>query len=139
MIIPGADQQPYPSECSDRQAIFDLVRMERFWRDQAQWEKLAASYTEDSLVRVTWFEGTGREFVEASKVMYERGSRGKHLIFPTHVRIHGDRALIESPAQIHNRFNWDGVELDMMQYCRFFSRLRRTATGWLLASFEGIY
>jgi hypothetical protein len=33
----------------------------------------------------------------------------------------------------------EGVEVDTVQYCRFFSRVRRTADGWRLASFEGIY
>ena len=71
--------------------------------------------------------------------MAERGRRSKHMITPTDVRIGDARALSESLGEIHNRSTFDGVEVDMVMYCRFFSRLRRTAAGWRLASFEGIY
>lgn len=127
------------TELVDKQAIIEAVRLERFWRDQGEWEKLADAYTEDSKVRTTWFQGTGREFAEGSRDMAERGRRSTHLITPTHIRVNGDRALCESLAEIHNRSLLEGVEVDTIQYCRFFSRLRRTPEGWRLASFDGIY
>ena len=124
----------------DKLAIIELVRLERFWRDQGDWDRLAGAYTDDSYVRTTWFEGTGKEFAEASREMAEeRGRASKHLITPTVVRINGDRALVESLGEIHNRSDLDGVEVDTIQYCRFFSRVVRTPDGWRLASFEGIY
>ena len=126
-------------ELADRQAICELVRMERFWRDRGEWERLAECYTEDSRVRTTWFHGTGREFAEASREMAQRGRHSLHLIAPTHVRVNGDRALVESQGEIHNRGSIDGVEVDSIMYCRFFSRVRRTERGWQLASFDGIY
>jgi hypothetical protein len=124
----------------DKQRIAELLRRERLWRDVGDWESLAAAFTADSYVRTTWFEGTGPEFAEASREMAEkRGRHSKHLIWPTEIRVDGDRALSESLAEIHNRDTLDGVEVDTVQYCRFFSRLVRTADGWRLASFEGIY
>jgi hypothetical protein len=126
-------------ELIEREAIFNLLRLERFWRDQGEWDKLADCYTEDAHVRTTWFDGSARDFVEASREMAGRGRHSKHMITPTYLRIRGDRALTESLGEIHNRSTFDGIEVDMIQYCRFFSRLRRTPTGWRLASFEGIY
>jgi hypothetical protein len=124
----------------DTLALLELTRTERFYRDQGEWELLAQCYLPDSFVRTTWFEGTGREFAEASRDMaLNRGRHSKHMIWPGHVRINGDRALIESPAEIHNRDVFGGVEVDTVQYCRFFSRACRTPGGWRLASFEGIY
>jgi SnoaL-like domain len=123
----------------DRQAIADLVRMERFHRDRRRWDELADDYIEDSRVKTTWFEGTGREFAAASRDMARRGRESIHLITPTEIRVDGDRALSESHAQIHNRSVIEGVEVDMVQYCRFFSRVARTRAGWRLASFDGIY
>jgi SnoaL-like domain len=123
----------------DKEAIFELVRLERFWRDKGDWDRLAEAYVEDSWVRTTWFEGTGREFAEASRVMAERGRHSRHPIVPIWARIAGDRALVESSAEIQNRGLLDGVEVDTVQYCRFFSRVRRTGAGWRLVSFEGIY
>ena len=126
-------------ELLEREAICNLLRLERFWRDQGEWKKLADCYTNDARVRTTWFDGTARDFVEASREMAERGRHSKHMITPTHVRIREDRALAESLGEIHNRSTFDGVEVDMVMYCRFFSRLRRTRDRWRLASFEGIY
>jgi hypothetical protein len=115
------------------------VRLERFHRDRRRWDDLADDYVEDSRVKTTWFEGSGREFAEASRDMAQRGRESIHLITPTDIRINGDRALSESHAQIHNRSVVNGVEVDTTQFCRFFSRVLRTDDGWKLASFDGIY
>jgi hypothetical protein len=123
----------------DRQAIADLVRLERFHRDRRRWDELAEDYIEDSRVKTTWFEGTGGEFAAASREMAQRGRESIHLIAPSEIRVNGDRALCESNAQIVNRSVLHDVEVDMVQYCRFFSRAVRTPDGWRLASFDGIY
>jgi hypothetical protein len=69
----------------------------------------------------------------------QRGRASVHLITPTHIRVNGDRALCESLGEIHNRTALDGVEVDTLMYCRFFSRLRRTSAGWRLVTLNGIY
>jgi hypothetical protein len=128
------------AEMLDKQEIAEIVRLERFWRDRAEWDKLASAYTEDSHVKTTWFDGTGKEFAEASREMAEqRGRASIHLVTPTEIRINGDRALCESLGEIHNRDVLDGVEVDTLMYCRFFSRLRRTPDGWRLVTLDGIY
>jgi SnoaL-like protein len=128
------------AEIVDKHAISEIVRLERLWRDRAEWDRLASAYTGDSHVRTTWFDGTGREFAEASREMAEqRGRASMHLITPTDIRIEGDRALCESLGEIHNRTVLEGVEVDTLMYCRFFSRLRRTLQGWRLVTLDGIY
>jgi hypothetical protein len=128
-----------PTDLGDKLAIQELVRMERYWRDTARWDRLAASYTPDSRVRTTWFDGSGPDFAEASREMANRGRLSRHLITPTYVRVEGDRALVDSYGEIHNREAVAGVEVDILMYCRFFSRVTRTDDGWRLASFDGIY
>jgi SnoaL-like protein len=128
------------AETLDKLQIAEIVRLERFWRDRGEWDKLASAFTEDSKVKTTWFDGSGKEFAEASRVMAEeRGRASIHLITPTEIRVDGDRALSESMGEIHNRAVLEGVEVDTLMYCRFFSRLRRTPDGWKLMSFDGIY
>jgi hypothetical protein len=124
---------------TDKLEIVEAIRMERYWRDTAQWDRLAAAYTPDSRVRTTWFDGSGPEFAEASREMANRGRLSRHLITPTYVQVEGDRALVDSYGEIHNREGVAGTEVDILMYCRFFSRLTRTAEGWRLASFDGIY
>jgi hypothetical protein len=124
----------------DRQEILELVRLERYWRDQREWSRLADAYVADSQVCTTWFLGTGSEFAEASRELVEkRGSRTKHTIFPTCVRINGDRAICESPGTIQGRNLFDGVEVDLVNYALFHSLVVRTERGWRLKSFMGIY
>lgn len=124
----------------DREQIIELIRLERYLRDHSRYDELADCYAEDSRVKTTWFEGSGRDFAQASKEMAEqRGRQSRHLITPTYIRTSGNRALVDSYGEIHNRGEIDDVEVDTIQYCRFFSRVRRTEDGWRLVSFDGIY
>jgi hypothetical protein len=125
----------------ERTEIFDLVRVERFYRDQRDWDGLVGSYVKNAPVRTTWFDGTIEDFAAASrrKMAGQGASAAKHWIFPTTLQINGARALVESPAAIFDRLTFDNVEFDSFQYCRFYSRVVHSATGWRLASFEGIY
>ena len=123
----------------DKLQIFELVRLERLWRDLGEWDKVAAAYTEDAIIRTSWFHGNAREFAEGSRAMAERGRHSKHPIWPVYARVNGDRALVESRSQIQNRSEIDGVAVDTVQYVRFVSRVRRTPAGWRLVTFEGIY
>ena len=66
------------------------------------------------------------------------GSQAKHWIMPARLEINDGRALVESPALIFDRLTFDGIEFDTFQYCRFDSRVIKTAGGWKLGSFEGI-
>jgi hypothetical protein len=126
-------------EVLDRDAIFDLVRLERFWRDRCEWDRLLAAYTEPSMVRVSWFKGSARDFVEGSRKMHERGGYSRHVILPTYLQIEGDRALSESVGQVHLRGKLQGMSYDLIAYCRFLSRVVRTKDGWRFQTFDAIY
>jgi hypothetical protein len=124
----------------DRTEIFDLVRYERLCRDQRDFAAMVACYVANAPVRTSWFNGTVEAFAEASRQkMSSGGSQAKHWIMPARLDISAGRALVESPAVIFDRLTFDGIQFDMFQYCRFFSRVVKTAQGWKLGSFEGIY
>src|SRR6202034_2927526 len=123
----------------DRTEISDLVRFERLCRDQRDFPGMIASYVPNAPVRTTWFDGTIEDFAEASRKKMTSGSQAKHWIMPARLDINKDRALVESPAVIFDRLIFDSIEFDTFQYCRFVSRVIRTAHGWKLGSFEGIY
>jgi hypothetical protein len=123
----------------DRTEIFDLVRFERLCRDQRDFAGMVACYVPKAPVRTTWFEGTVEKFAEASRKKMGSGSQAKHWIMPARLEINEGRALVESPALIFDRLTFDGIEFDTFQYCRFVSRVIKSAAGWKLGSFEGIY
>lgn len=124
---------------ADKLQIFELVRLERLWRDLGEWDKVAEAYTEDAIIRTSWFHGNARDFAEGSKAMADRGRHSKHPIWPVYARVNGNRALAESRSEIQNRSEIGGVGVDTTQYVRFCSRVSRTPVGWRLASFEGVY
>lgn len=123
----------------DRTEIFDLVRFERLCRDQRNFTGMVGCYVPHAPVRTTWFDGTVEDFAEASRKKMTSGSQAKHWIMPARLEIKDGRALVESPSCIFDRLTFDGAEFDTFQYCRFVSRVVKTADGWKLASFEGIY
>jgi hypothetical protein len=131
---------PDPESLADKTAIAELIGLERLWRDTGEYDNVAACYVEDAIIKTSWFEGSPSDFAEQSKAMATGGRHGKHPITIVYVTIEGDRALVESRSVIQNRLPVvDETMVDMEQFVRFVSRVRRTEKGWRLVSFEGIY
>lgn len=127
-------------EMLDREELFDLVRRERFARDQRRFDVMAACFTSDACIRTSWYDGQGGDaYVEASRAFMDRNGNGKHWVFPAYAEIVADRATVESPAMIFSRVRIGGVEVDFHVFCRFFSRAVRAEDGWKLASFDVLF
>jgi hypothetical protein len=135
--MPTPDHNERLAALLDREELFDLVRRERFARDQRLFDVMRDCFHDDAYIRTTWYEGHGGEaYVEATKKWMERTGNSKHWVFPAHARVAGDRATVESPAKIFNRTTVPGVEADAHAYCRFFSRAIRDEGHWKLLTFE---
>ncbi|MEU0878703.1 nuclear transport factor 2 family protein [Lentzea sp. NPDC005914] len=123
----------------DQVAVAGLVRFERDARDQCRWEDMASSYAPDSVVHISWFHGSGAEFVARSRGIAERGLTGRHRLWPSLVRCNGDRAIAETDMAVELRRVVSGVEVDNTAYARLLTRARRTSDGWQIVRFESIY
>ncbi|MFI6099314.1 nuclear transport factor 2 family protein [Lentzea sp. NPDC051213] len=123
----------------DRLAVAELVRFERDARDHERWEEMAASYAPDSVVHISWFHGSGAEFVERSRGIARSGLTGRHRLWPSLVRSNGDRAIAETDIAVELRRRVAGVEVDNTAYARLLTRARRTPDGWRIVRFESIY
>ncbi|MBA3042837.1 MAG: nuclear transport factor 2 family protein [Alphaproteobacteria bacterium] len=124
----------------DRETLFDLVRRERFARDQRRFDVMRACFHRDAYVRTSWYEGRGGDaYVEATRAWMGNTGNSKHWVFPAFARVSGDRATVESPAMIFNRARLHGVEVDFHVFCRFFSRAVREEGDWKLLSFEVLF
>ncbi|HET8615819.1 MAG TPA: nuclear transport factor 2 family protein [Actinomycetales bacterium] len=131
------DQRERLAAMLDREELFDLVRRERFARDQRLFDVMRDCFHDDAYVRTTWYDGRGgAAYVEATKTWMARAGNGKHWVFPAYAQVNGDRATVESPAKIFSRTMVDGVEVDFHAYCRFFSRAVRVDGSWKLMTFE---
>lgn len=124
----------------DREELFDLVRRERFARDQRRFDVMAACFHRDAYVRTSWYDGTGGDaYVEATRKWMSNTGNSKHWVFPAFAQVRGDRATVESPAMIFNRARLEGTEIDFQVFCRFFSRAVREDGVWKIASFHVLF
>lgn len=134
------DQALKLQEFLDRETLFDLVRRERFARDQRRFDVMRACFHRDAQVRTSWYDGRGGDaYVEATRTWMGNTGNSKHWVFPAFARVRADRATVESPAMIFNRARLHGVEVDFHVFCRFFSRAVREAGDWKLFSFEVLF
>lgn len=136
----GRDNNSRLLEMLDREELFDLVRRERFARDQRRFDVMRECFHDDAYVRTSWYDGHGGEaYVEATRQWMSKAGNSKHWVFPAYARIAGDKATVESPAMIFNRARLEGVEVDFHVFCRFFSRALRVEGTWKLLTFEVLF
>ncbi|MEU8636466.1 nuclear transport factor 2 family protein [Amycolatopsis sp. NPDC048633] len=119
--------------------VAELVLRERQSRDRGRWDRLGACYAPDSAVRLSWFRGTGEEFVARSREMRGRGDLTRHRLGPPVVDLDGDRAIAEMSAAIELRTVLDGVEIDLTSYTRLLYRAEVRSGRWLITSMDPIY
>ncbi|MFB7031936.1 nuclear transport factor 2 family protein [Streptomyces sp. NPDC056295] len=126
-------------DATDITAVAQLVLHERHARDRCWWDVMRRSFADDSDVRLSWFQGTGPDFVSASERMAERGDVSVHRLAPPVVDVNGDRALVVLPAGIEVRTDLDGVEVDLTSYARLLYRVERRAGNWLIVALDPVY
>ncbi|MDJ0396403.1 nuclear transport factor 2 family protein [Rhodococcus sp. G-MC3] len=129
---------PYSSR-SDEVAVIAVVLQERAGRDTAQWDQMTAALAPDAHVSLSWFTGTGHDFIDASKEMYDRGSRGFHMIGAPSVEIVGTRALAHEGVTVYARGTLTGVELDIASHGRLYQRLVKADGRWRITDLSMLY
>lgn len=87
-------------ETVDVTAITQLILRERESRGLGRWERMRGCFWPESLVRVSWFRGSGPDFVEGSIDMAQRGVLAKHRLAPILVTLRGARAIASLAAII---------------------------------------
>ena len=104
----------------DITAISQLVLLERECRDLSRWNGMRDCFHPDSRVRISWFNGSGAEFVEGSIDMARRGISAKHRLGPPLVRLANNRAVASLAAIIDIPDNLGGIDV-MLSTSRAFS------------------
>jgi hypothetical protein len=120
--------------------ISQLVLRERQGRDRGWWIQMADCFHQQSFVDLSWFRGTGAEFVAASK---ERrlagGAHPVHRMSPPVIHQSDDRAIAEISAVIELRSVIDGTEVDLASYTRLMYRVENSESKWLVRDLTCIY
>ena len=93
----------------------------------------------DSMVKISWFNGSGPDFVDGSIDMARRGMYAKHRLGPVLVTLAGTRALASLGGIIDIARVIDGVDMTLSAYGRFIYRAEKRNGVWRIFSFECIY
>lgn len=120
----------------DKFNIKELIEFERFCRDNAQWEEMKKCFAENSIVTISWFKGSGHEFVEASSKME---TYAPHKLFDTLIWINKDKAVSLTMATIQIRQEIDGHLLELQSDVKLLYKTQKINNEWLIISMEGIY
>lgn len=127
------------TELHDKYACAELIQAWGLNRDQGKWPELLETFTPDGHISVSWFSGPFPDFVAECRQAFQAGQRSKHHIFPSVVRIVGERALAETNIVILVRQKIGSVLTDMSSYARFLDRLEKRRGAWRIVERTAIY
>ncbi|MFW3612394.1 bile acid 7-alpha dehydratase [Staphylococcus caprae] len=130
--------KPYTNETLlDKENILELIQFERFCRDNALWDSMRSCFAEDSRVNISWFDGTGEEFVTSSE---EMNRYAPHQIYNTQMWINDNRAIAMMQATIQFRVDIKNVEMQLDSDAKIIYSLEKNEEGiWLIKGLGSIY
>ena len=123
----------------DKGQIAELIVTERTARDMAQWDRMLATYSKEALVDISWFQGSGPGFVDASRKHYETGARSLHQLSPSIIEVYGDRAISDTGCAVVINGEAHGVAVRVISYARMYNRFVRENGRWLIAGLRVAY
>lgn len=120
----------------DKQNILQLIQFERFCRDNALWAEMKKCFHHDSTVNISWFNGSGEGFVDASAKME---AYAPHKIYNTGIWLNGDKAVAIMCTTIQMVGELDGVPMELACDSKLIFRVVRENGQWYIYRFESIY
>jgi len=126
-------------DAADISAIEQLILTERESRDLGRWKRMASCFHPDSRVRISWFDGSGEEFVKGSIDMARRGMVAKHRLEPPLVRLAGNRAVTSLSAIIDIPEVLGGIEVQLSSHVRILVRTEKRGRKWGICFFDCLY
>ena len=109
----------------DRLAIRDLLENWVVWHDAADWERFSTVWHHEGRMIATWFQGTGDEFIKASRERFNRGIRILHFLGGSSIDVEGDRAIAQTKMRVSQRVEVEGVVCDVVCTGRFYDFLEK--------------
>lgn len=121
----------------DKYLIQELIYFERYCRDLKHWEEMKKCFDENATVNISWYNGSGWGFVDASEQMQ---THAPHKINNILVWLNNNRAVAECIACVLMRVEIDGDYYDLTSYVRLHYKLIKKPTGdWLVFALDAIY
>ena len=129
-----------PETLCEKSNITKLVEYERYCRDMMMFDEEKECFCEESHVKISWFDGDGREFVERS-----RSGAGKlwtsprHKIYNTFVWLNGNKAVAEAQCMMGAYNSVDGVQYHRLGWARLLYRVQKENGLWKVKALDCIY
>ncbi|HET7863234.1 MAG TPA: nuclear transport factor 2 family protein [Burkholderiaceae bacterium] len=123
----------------DRLAIRQLVENWVVWRDAGDWERFATVWHDDGVMMATWFQGSFKEFIRASREGWDKGVSILHFLGGHSADIVGERAICQTKMTISQRAAVDGVWCDILCTGRFYDFIEKRQGRWGLVLRQPIY
>ncbi|MGW0819422.1 hypothetical protein ACWD00_40620 [Streptomyces viridiviolaceus] len=94
--------------------VMQLVLHERQSRHRGGCDRMADCFAEDCVVKVSWFKGSGADFMRTTSARPAAANTPCTVLGPPVVHLNGDRALTELPLINEWRVGIDGVEAEWL-------------------------
>ncbi|MEJ7417561.1 bile acid 7-alpha dehydratase, partial [Staphylococcus epidermidis] len=78
--------------------------------DNSLWDSMYECFAEDSMINISWFKGSGKAFVDASR---EMNRYAPHQIYNSQIWINQDRAVAIMQATIQTRLPINEVQMQL--------------------------
>ena len=123
----------------ERLTIRETIENWAVWRDAADWERFATLWHPDGRMMATWFQGSGREFIEVTKAGWANGVSILHFLGGTSIEVNGSRAVAQTKMTISQRGEVEGTVCDVVCTGRFYDFFEKVDDRWLLLLRQPIY
>jgi len=124
---------------ADKLAIREMVENWVLYRDAGDWERFATVWHEDGWMTATWFQGPARDFIEASRKLFDQGGNILHLLGGWTCDVAGTRAISQVKMTINQRAPLDGVLVDVVCVGRFYDFFEKRDGKWGIVRRQPIY
>jgi len=109
------------------------------YRDAGDWERFATVWHDDGWMTATWFQGSAKDFIEASRKLFNQGGNILHQLCGWTCDVSGNRAISQVKMTINQRAPLDGVLVDVVCFGRFYDFFEKRDEKWGIVRRQPIY
>ena len=124
---------------ADKLAIREIVENWVLYRDAGDWERFATVWHADGWMTATWFQGPAKDFIEASRRLFDQGANILHQLGGWTCDIAGRRAISQVKMTINQRAVIDEVLVDVLCLGRFYDFFEKRNGRWGIVRRQPIY
>jgi len=123
----------------DKLAIREIVENWVLYRDAGDWERFATVWHADGWMTATWFQGPAKDFIEASRKLFDEGGNILHTLGGWTCDIASKRAISQVKMTINQRAALDSVLVDVVCWGRFYDFFEKRDGRWGIVRRQPIY